>query len=227
MALQRRIVELDRDLRQGAWIEHGHHLDRILRGPVPALREQTLGLVGFGRIGQAVARRATGYGLTIIAADPYVEDTAIIALGVTPVTLDELLTTADIVSLHCPLTPETTGLIGERALGMMKPNGMLVNTARGPIVDLPALISELRSGRLRAALDVVYPEPLPADSPLYRLPNLVLTPHAAYYSERSVEVLRTETFADTLAVLRGVRPRVVANPAVLARLSLDPAPPRD
>jgi D-3-phosphoglycerate dehydrogenase len=227
LALQRRIVELDRDLRQGAWLEHGHHLDRILHGPLPALRELTLGLVGFGRIGRAVARRSSGYDLTIIAADPYVEDSAIIALGVTPVTLDELLGTANIVSLHCPLTPETAGLIGERELTMMKPHSLLVNTARGPVVDLGALIPVLRSGRLSAALDVVDPEPLPADSPLYTLPNVVLTPHAAYYSERSVDVLRTETFADTLAVLRGVQPRVVANPAVLSRLTLDPAPPRD
>lgn len=223
LALQRRIVELDRDLRQGAWTEHEHRLDRILRGPVPALREQTLGLIGCGRIGRAVARRAMSFGLTVIAVDPYLEPEEVAALGVSPVTLDELLAAADIVSLHCPLTAETRGMIGERELRAMKPRSLLVNTARGPIVDLAALTAVLLTGRIAAALDVVEPEPLPAGSPLYTLPNVILTPHAAYYSERSVEVLRIETFADTLAVLRGERPRVVANPAVLGKLSLGPA----
>lgn len=223
LALQRRIVELDRDLRQGAWIQHEHRLDRILRGPVPALRELTLGLVGFGRIGRAVARRATGFGLTVIASDPYLHSTDMTAVGVSPVALDELLGVADIISLHCPLTPETEGLIGKREVRAMKSGSLLINTARGPIVDLAALTDELESGRISAALDVSVPEPLPGDSPLYRLPNVILTPHAAYYSERSVEVLRTETLTDTLAVLRGQRPRVVANPAVLSRLNLKPA----
>ena len=225
LALQRRIVELDHNLRQGAWIEHGHHLDRILRGPVPALRELTLGLVGFGRIARAVTRRVQGFGLTVVAADPYRDPSELVALGVSPVTLDTLLTSADIVSLHCPLTRETEGLIGTRELGLMKPRGILVNTARGPIVDLAALIPVLEQGHLSAGLDVVDPEPLPVDSPLYRLPNVILTPHAAYYSQRSVEVLRTETFTDTLAVLRGQRPRVVANPAVLTRVNLIPVDP--
>lgn len=225
LALQRRIVELDHDLREGAWIEHGHHLDRILRGPVPALRELTLGLVGFGRIARAMARRAQGFGLTVVATDPYRDPSELAALGVSPVALDTLLSSADIVSLHCPLTPETEGMIGTRELGLMKPHVILVNTARGPIVDLAALIPVLEQGHMSAALDVVYPEPLPADSPLYRLPNVILTPHAAYYSERSVEVLRKETFVDTLAVLRGQRPRVVANPAVLTRVDLDPVDP--
>lgn len=114
-------------------------------------------------------------------------------------------------------------MVGERELHAMKPHSLLVNTARGPIVDLAALTAVLQTGRIAAALDVVDPEPLPPDSPLYELPNVILTPHAAYYSERSVEVLRTETLADTLAVLRGERPRVVANPNVLTGLNLSSA----
>jgi phosphoglycerate dehydrogenase-like enzyme len=143
---------------------------------------------------------------------------------VTPVSLDELLQQADIVSLHCPLTPETRGLIGERALGLMKPAAVLVNTARGPIVDIPALVTALQECRIAgAALDVADPEPLPETSPLYRLPNVILTPHAAYYSERSVEVVRRETLFEALRVLRGQLPRTVANPAVLSRVRLAPS----
>ena len=223
LALNRRVVELDRDLRRGAWVEHAHATTKILRGPVPALRELTLGIVGFGRIGRAVAARARPFGLAILAADPYVASETIAAAGVEPVTLDELLARADIVSLHCPLTPETRGLIGEAELRRMKSGAVLVNTARGPLLDLPAVTAALASGALAAAaLDVVYPEPLPADSPLYGLPNVILTPHAAYYSERSAEVVRRETFEAALAVLQGMRPRIVANPAVLANVPLAP-----
>lgn len=223
LALNRRIVAFDQDLRRGAWVEHRHHMDRILRGPIPPLREQTLGLVGIGRIGSAVAARARPFGLTIIAADPYVEPAAVRERGAEPVTLDELLPRADIVSLHCCLSAETRGLIGERELGLMKSTALLVNTARGPIVDIPAVTKALQERRIAgAALDVVDPEPLPTDSPLYRLDNVILTPHAAYYSERSIELVRAEALKERLRVLRGRRPRTVANPAVLARVDLAP-----
>jgi len=103
----------------------------------------------------------------------------------------------------------------------MKPTASLVNTARGPIVDLAAVTAALQAGALAGAgLDVVYPEPLPADSPLYSLPTVILTPHSAYYSERSVEIVRRETLNEALAVLRGRRPHTVANPAVLQKVSL-------
>ena len=223
LALNRRIVELDRDLRDGAWVRYGPATATILRGPVPPLRELTLGIVGFGRIGRAVAERARPFGLTLLVADPYVDPATITAAGAEPVTLDDLLARADIVTLHCPLTPETRGLVGADQLRRMKPTAFLVNTARGPIVDLDALVPVLQDGRLAgAALDVVYPEPLPADSPLYALPNVILSPHAAYYSERSVEVVRRETLNEALAVLRGRRPQTVANPAVLDRVPLAP-----
>ena len=223
LALNRRIVELDRDLRDGAWVRHGPATALILRGPVPPLRELALGIIGFGRIGRAVAERAKPFGLALLVADPYVEPAVIESTGAEPVGLDDLLARADIVTVHCPLTPETRGLIGADQLRRMKPSAVLVNTARGPIVDLEATVAALRSGRLAGAgLDVVYPEPLPADSPLYTLPNVILTPHAAYYSERSVEVVRRETLHEALAVLRGRRPRVVANPAVLDKVALAP-----
>jgi D-3-phosphoglycerate dehydrogenase len=122
------------------------------------------------------------------------------------------------------LTAETRHLIDARAFELMKPGALLVNTARGPIVDLDAAVAALETGRLGgAALDVVYPEPLPLDSPLYRLPNVILTPHAAYYSERSVEIIRQETLRAAVDVLQGFRPQVIANPRVLERVSLRPA----
>lgn len=223
LALNRRIVEQDRSLREGAWVEHGPATRRILRGPVQPLREQTLGIIGFGRIGQAVAVRAKPFGVSIIAADPYLGPEVIRGAGVEPVSLEELLQRADIVTIHTPLTPETRGLIDAAALARMKPTTVIVNTARGPIIDLSALAQALQEGRIAgAALDVVDPEPLVADAPFYGMPNVILTPHSAYYSERSVDVVRRETLHEALQVLRGKRPRTVANPSVLSKVTLAP-----
>src|ERR671915_907215 len=151
LALNRRIVEQDRALRQGAWVEHGPSTRRILSGPIQPLREQTLGIVGFGRIGQAVAARAKPFNLTIVAADPYIDPEVMVAAGAEPVTLEELLRRSDIVTLHAPLTPETRGLIDDAALALMKRTAVLVNTARGPIIDLPALARALQEEKIAGA----------------------------------------------------------------------------
>ena len=228
LALNRRVAELDPDVHSGAWSTHGPATTRILRGRVPALRDLTLGIVGFGRIGQAVARRAAPFGLKVIASDPYASDDLIRNAGAIPVTLNTLLEQADLLTIHAPLTPETRGLIGRAELERMKPDAAIVNTARGPIIDLEALAAHLTARpSFRAALDVVHPEPLPADSPLYRLPNVLLSPHSAYYSERSVETVRAETFLAAISVLRGFLPPTVANPDVLTRVSLAPDPARE
>jgi D-3-phosphoglycerate dehydrogenase len=221
LSLNRHVVQLDRDLRQGAWINNGPGTRNMLSGPMPPLRELTLGIIGLGRIGRKVAERARPFGLTLLAADPYIDRATATQYGAELVSQDELLQRADLITLHCPLTPETKGLINAAAFALMKPTAFLVNTARGPIVDLDAAIEALTSGAIAgAALDVVYPEPLPADSPLYQLPNVILTPHAAYYSERSVLRIRAETLDATLDVLRGRRPPTVANPSVLNRVAL-------
>jgi D-3-phosphoglycerate dehydrogenase len=223
LALNRRIVEQDRALREGAWVEHGPATRRILRGPIQPLSEQTLGIIGFGRIGQAVAARAKPFEVTIIAADPYIDPEIIRGAGAEPVSLEELLARSDIATIHTPLTPETRGLIDATALARMKPSAVLVNTARGPIIDLSALARALQDEIIAgAALDVVDPEPLGANSPLYGMPNVILTPHSAYYSERSVDVVRRETLLEALQVLRGKRPRTVANPGVLSKVTLEP-----
>lgn len=225
LAVNRRIVEMDRDLRQGAWVKLGSATGGIMRGPVPPLRQMTLGIVGFGRIGQAVADRARGFGLKMLVADPYVAPDVVQAAGGELMALDELLSQVDLLTLHSPLTPETRGMVNAERLALMKPDAAIINTARGPIIDLDALADHLVEHPLaRAALDVVYPEPLPTDHPLYRLPNVIHTPHAAYYSEQSVITVRTETFNEAMAVLLGQRPRTVANPAVLKKVALAARP---
>ncbi len=226
LALNRRIVEVNEDIHKGAWVERSYHTQKILRGPMPPLREMTLGIVGLGRIGQAVARRAAPFGLRLIASDPYLDPAVAEAAGVELVSLDELAAQADIITLHTPLTSETRGMIDSTFFDKVRPSAVLVNTARGPIVNMDHLAAALSDGRLAAAaLDVTSPEPLPAESPLYALPNLILTPHDAYYSERSRAQVRVDTLNAALTVLRGMLPRVVANPDVIEKVELRPWAP--
>jgi D-3-phosphoglycerate dehydrogenase len=223
LALNRRIVETNEDLHKGAWVDRSYHTQEILRGPMPPLRELTLGIVGFGRIGQAVCRRARPFGLRIVANDPYLDPAVAEAAGVELVSLDELALQSDIITLHCPLTDETRNLIDSNFFDKVKPSAVLVNTARGGLIDMDAIAAALTDGRLAAAgLDVDVPEPHPADSPHYALPNVILTPHDAYYSERSRVQVRINTLDAALSVLRGMYPRTVANPAVKEKLDLRP-----
>ena len=158
--------------------------------------------------------RLKPFGSRVIVSDPYQAPEAVAAFGVDAVSLDELLATADIVSIHCPLTPETRHLIGAAQLRAMRPGSMLVNTARGPIVDGDALTDALISGHLdSAALDVMEHEPVAPEDTILGAPNLIVTPHSAYYSERSMDVLRRETFVDVLAVLAGRSARTVVMPS--------------
>ncbi len=226
LALNRRIVETNEDLHKGAWVDRSYYTQQILRGPMPPLRELTLGIVGFGRIGRAVWRRATPFGLRIVVNDPYLDSAVAAEAGVELLSLDELAAQSDIITLHCPLTDETRGMIDSAFFDKVKPRAVLVNTARGGLVDMDAIAAALTDGRLAAAgLDVVVPEPLPSDSPLYALPNVILTPHAAYYSERSRVQVRIDTLNAALSVLRGMYPRTVANPAVIEKLDLRPWAP--
>lgn len=221
LGMNRRVFQQNELLHQGEWVRYRAQTGSILRGGVRALRESTLGIIGLGRIGQTVAKRASGFGVRLIAADPAPDRPAFERLGVELVPLDDLLAQSDLITIHCPLLPTTRGLIDRDALSRTKSDVVIVNTARGPIIDLDGLVTELKTNtRKRAALDVTDPEPLPMDHPLYQMENVVLTPHSAYYSEKSVEVVRRETLVEALSVLRGYRPRTVANPAVLERVSL-------
>jgi D-3-phosphoglycerate dehydrogenase len=208
----RDLVPTHRKLAGGGWDVNPP--DKIWR-----LSGRTLGLVGFGQIGQAVAHRLSGWGLTLLATDPFVEPERAQALGVRLVELETLLRVSDYVSLHVPLLPETRHLINASTLALVKPGAILINTARGPVVDPNALLAALNDGRLASAgLDVFEEEPLSPDSPLRRHPRVVLTDHAAWYSEDSLAELKRTVAAEAVRVGTGQLPLAIANPEVLHRL---------
>jgi D-3-phosphoglycerate dehydrogenase len=190
LALLRGVVVLDRSVQAGVWDDHA-------AGPLPRLRETRVGIVGFGRIGRAVATRCLALGMDVSATDPLVAATEMVSAGVEPSTLDQLLRSCSAVTLHAPLTPETRGMIGERELALMREGAFLVNVARAGLVDAGALMSALQSGRLAgAALDVLESEPPSADHPAPIHPRLIVTPHAAWYSPQSErEVYRRAVLA--------------------------------
>lgn len=190
LAAARGINAGERHLREHGWLV-GDQLPYLhFRGP--ELAGRTLGLVGYGAVGRAVARRATGgFGMRLLVCDPQVDD-------VPTVTLDALLAGSDVVSLHCPLTSETAGLIGPAELARMRPGAVLVNTARGGILDEDALVQALHRGQLAgAAVDVFAREPLDRASPLLAAPRLVLTPHLAGAS-RDVVAHHSRTLTDAV-----------------------------
>jgi D-3-phosphoglycerate dehydrogenase len=179
---------------------------------------RTLGLVGLGRIGRRVAEIGRVLGMRVLAYDPYVAPDAVAGLGVTLVSeLTTLFAQADVVSLHAPLTPETRGLIGARELAAMKPGALLINCARGPLVDEAALAAALTDGRLGGAgLDVFHTEPPEPGNPLLALdhPNLILSPHVASFTEAGVRKMFVGAAEQVLQVLHGERPPHLVNPEV-------------
>jgi phosphoglycerate dehydrogenase-like enzyme/quinol monooxygenase YgiN len=206
-AAAHRIADYDRRVRDGAW-------GTLLHG---GLHEAVMGVVGFGRIGRAVAKRCLGFSMEVLVADPVADADTVARLGYRLVELDELLRQADIVSLHLPQTPATRHLIDARRLALMKPTAILVNTARGGLVDEAALVAALQAERLGgAALDVFEVEPLP-DGPLRRIERAVLTPHVAGVSGSSLPAMAGRAAENVLAVLRGhdPGPGLVLNPEVL------------
>lgn len=211
LALERQIAAADRAVKGGAW-------EVVAHGGVRRLRGQTLGLVGFGKIAMAVAAKARAFGLRVLAHDPYLDTATIAGRGAESVDFDGLLAQSDVVSIHVPLSTETRNLIGARELGHMKPSAFLINTSRGGIVDEHALAEALKAGRIAgAALDVLLVEPPPADHPLRGLPNVILTPHLAFYSRESVIELQTKAAEEVARALKGEPPRSPVNPQVLAR----------
>lgn len=175
----RRVGPMDRALHQGVW-------DRGPAMEIVRLSGKTLGIVGFGRIGQAVAERMAAFGVRMLAYDPYLDAAAAARLKVNGVSLDQLLQRADFITIHARLTPETRHLLGAAEFARMKAGAFVVNTARGPIIDEPALAAALAAGHLGgAALDVMETEPLPAHSPLVGLNNTLLTPHLASFSREA------------------------------------------
>ncbi len=176
-ALVRQVARHDREVRRGEWNSE----PTWARWHVP---RQTLGLVGFGLIARQVVTMLKGFRMTVLAHDPFTKADIIRAHGAEPVSLEELLRRADFVSLHCPLTDETRGLLGAEQFGRMKPTALLINTARGDVVNEEALIAALRAGTIAgAALDVLTAEPPAPDNPLLKMENVLLTPHIAAFSD--------------------------------------------
>jgi len=199
LATYRRLAQCDRKLREGQWIRPQ------IRGQAYQLSGKTVGLLGFGNVGRMVAHRLAGFDVTVIYHDIRRADRATEkSLRVTPVTLDELLERSDVVSLHVPLTKVTRGIIGADALSRMKPGAILINAARGEVVDEPAVYDALVSGRLRGAgLDVFAKEPADPNNPLFRLDQVVVTPHTAGSAIDLVGEIARHAFGNMQAVLNG------------------------
>ncbi len=197
LCFARRLPWMDRAMRDGAW----------QKLPGFALRERTLGIVGLGNVGRAVARRAAAFGMRVLAADPARPPAELVdALGVELVDQTTLLRESDFVSLHCDLNPSSHHLIDAAALALMRPDAVLINTARGPVVDEAALVAVLRAGQIGgAALDVFEQEPLPADSPLLHMENVMLAPHNSNSSPEAWERVHRNTVERLLEVLESVR----------------------
>lgn len=181
----RRIIPLDRSVREMRWDAVG------VAGRLKSFSDTVVGYIGFGRIGQEVHSRLKPFGFKTIVADPFADASGVAELGAELVDVDTLVCRADVITLHSPLTPETRHVINAERLAKMSPSSVIVNTARGGLVDPDALAAALEAGRLGgAALDVFEAEPLPQDAALRRCPNLMLTPHAAWYSTSAIERLQ-------------------------------------
>ena len=205
LGLLRGIVELDRSVRAGAW-------DWTAAGDLRRIRGTRLGLIGFGRIGRALAERASAVGFDVWATDPAVSPEAIAAAGAKAASLDELLESCEAFSLHLPLTPETKGLIGARELARMPRGSVLVDTARAEVVDLDALLKALKSGHLAgAALDVLPFEPPTRERTAPSAPRLVVTPHAAWYSAEAEDAVYRRPVLSVRDVLEGREPAGAVN----------------
>lgn len=207
LAIARGVAFMDRDVRIGGWT--------VQQSQIHRLRGRRLAVLGFGRIGRLVASRASAFGLEVLAYDPYIRDWD--APGVRRAdSIEGAVAEADFISLHTPLTAENRHLISERTIQLMLRAPVIINTARGPLVDLEAVLLALDSGRLSGvAFDVTDPEPLPADHWLRSHPRAIVTPHASFYSVEAQSELRRLASEEVLRSLRNEPPRCPVNPEVL------------
>ncbi len=212
MAAARRVSEGDREVRAGKWQTWGPSvlLGRDVWGA-------TLGIIGFGQIGRAMGRRGRGFNMRVLYTSRSSRSDASVA-GATRVPMKRLLQKSDFVSIHVPLTSQTRHLIGARELALMKPGAILINTARGAVIDQRALYRSLKTGQLGGAgLDVTDPEPIPPSDPLLKLPNVVITPHIGSATHTTRNKMAEIATANIIEVLEGRRPRFCANPDVRLR----------
>ncbi|MBC8263774.1 MAG: C-terminal binding protein [Anaerolineales bacterium] len=211
MGSVRHVARQDRWIRAGRW-------DRTGARPARRMKGCTMGFVAFGRIARALAERVSGFGMTLLAYDPYLDAETMALYGVEKVELDELLQRSDFISVHTPLTDQTHHLLSTREFGLMKEGMFLVNTSRGAVIDESALVEALRSGKVwGVGLDVMEQEPLPSDSPLREFENVIFTPHVGANSEESVDDLYRTGCRIAIDVINGIWPDEVVNPAVEGR----------
>ena len=216
LATYRRLTLMDTMSRDGRWSEGRPYLYAF-----PRLMGQTLGLIAFGHVARAVARRAAPFGVRMLAYDPYVEELVMSGYGVEPVGLTELLQRSDIVSMHAPGTPETNKMLTEEHFRLMKPQALFINNGRGSTVDEAALIRALEEKWIGAAgLDVLEQEPPDAENPLLHMNNVVLSPHVASASARFDPRRRRRVGEEVALVLSGRWPMACVNPEVLERSGL-------
>lgn len=217
LAAGRRVKMMDQLVREGRWYE-----GRPILNHVPRLWGQTLGLVSFGHVATAVARRAKAFGLHVIAYDPYVSELKMTAEGVEPVTFDELLERSDYLSVHPGLNAQTRGMMNDAAFAKMKSTAVIINCGRGPVIDEAALIRALQAGQIAAAgLDVLEQEPPDANNPLLAMDNVIITPHAASATTRMRTETRRRNGREVALVLQGKWPMSCVNPTVLPRTPLE------
>jgi len=216
LACARKIVRLDRAVREGKWDTNEKlEIRTKIWPPMFRLREQTLGLIGLGRISRTLVPKVQGFGFRIIAYDPYIPQKAAQELKVSLVSLEELLQQSDYISVHIPLTEETRNMLGIKQFQMMKPTAYLINTSRGALIKEDELFQALKEGLLAgAALDVTDPEPPHPDNPLIKLDEVILTAHSAHFSNLSAVELRKKAEENVFTVLGGNFPPGLLNPAV-------------
>lgn len=206
LAAVRKIVPLNNAVKAGCW-------DFNLARPTYRLQDKVLGLVAFGSIARMVAERVKPFGVKVQVFDPFLTPAIIAQYGATSVDLKTLMATSDYISLHAPLLMTTRCLINEELLALVKPSAILINTARGGLVNEAALVAALKSGRLAAAaLDVTAQEPINSDNPLLKLDNVIITPHAAWYTEEAQDSLQYKAACDMARAMCGQIPVNILNP---------------
>ena len=216
LGAHRHLYEMRAWIRAGRWSEGHPHMRSF-----PRLYGQTLGLIAFGNVGRAVARRAQPFGLRVIAHDPYVSETEMTSVGVEPVGFTELLERSDFVSNHGPLNEETHHMMGKEQFAAMKPSAMFINAGRGPSQDEEALIEALQQGEIAGAgLDVFETEPGDPENPLFQMDNVIVTPHIASATSRMMPETRRRLGQEIALVLQGKWPRSAVNPQALQNSDL-------
>ena len=214
LASWHKVIEANNQVRRLQW-----SWENLI--PIHRLRTAVVGIIGFGKIGQAFLERIKPLCPNILVFDPFQTEKQVSLFGVELVDLQELCSRSDLISVHCPLTKETTHLIGEKEIGFMKKQAYIINTARGQIIDEKALIDALKNKRIAgAALDVLKIEPINPGNGLLNLDNVILTPHQAFYSEESILELRQGTIAACENILKNRLPDSVVNPEVLSNSNL-------